>query len=191
MTKPQLMLKYTLIAEGVPLICDDIVLEITRRKLETPEDFIGMEMKLPVEYLSGLGTESGPDPLDTLWNNFHDQKSEIKELKPEGDEIGVAYSSDEEGYFCYFAGAEADSTKAGEGCKSWQLPAGEYIVCSFEAENFKALVMDALYKAQGYLYQVWLAEHKLATKAFSVERYERHDPSATRMELWVMPVPSE
>ena len=53
MTKPQLMLQYTLVDEGVPLICDDIVLEITRRKLEAPEDFIGMEMKLPVEYLSG------------------------------------------------------------------------------------------------------------------------------------------
>jgi AraC family transcriptional regulator len=37
---------------------------------------------------------------------------------------------------------------------SWELPQGEYIVCSFEAENFKALVMDALYKAQQYLYQV-------------------------------------
>ncbi len=38
--KPQLLLKYSLVDENVPLITDGIVLEITRRHISTPRNFI-------------------------------------------------------------------------------------------------------------------------------------------------------
>ncbi len=188
MTKPQLLLNYTLIDENMPLISDGIVLEISRRQLAVSEYFVGLEAKTPIQFIEGLGVESGVDPLATLWGNFHHSKGDIQNIISTGDEIGVAYPCEEEGYFCYFAGAQVNSNTRVQGYKNWELPAREYIVCSFEAESFEGLVMDVLYKAQRYLFETWLPNHKLTTAAFSIERYESHTPDTTTMEIWVKPI---
>ena len=184
MTKPQLMLQYTLIDEGVPLIADGIVIQIDRRELERPEYFIGLEADTPIQFINGLGIESGPDPLDTLWRTFHEKKPSIMPVgSADSEEIGVSYSSSKEGYFTYFAGARLDAAPVVG--KSWTLLAGKYVVCSFEAENFEALVMDALYKAEQYLFDTWLPKHSLQTEPFCAERYVSHSPETTSMEVWV------
>lgn len=51
-----------------------------------------------------------------------------------------------EGFYRYFAGAEAVSDNPPESCTSLELAAGEYFVCTFEAEDFEHLVMDEVYK---------------------------------------------
>lgn len=71
------------------------------------------------------------------------------------------------------------------GLTSWDLPQGEYIACTFEAESFEALVMDVLYKAEQYLYQTWLPSHQLQTEPFAAERYENHLPQVGKMEIWL------
>jgi len=185
MTKPELLLHYTLIDEGVPLITDGIVLEINRRKLTQPICFVGLEKKMPVQFVEGLGTESGVDPLDTLWREFHKQKVSELGLTDDAAEIGVAHPCLDEGYFSYFAGGEFRPGVTPDDYTSWELPQGEYIVCTFEAENFEALVMDVLYKAQQYLYNTWLPNHKLQTEAFCAERYASHTPETTSMEVWL------
>ncbi len=185
MTKPELLLHYTIIDEGVPLITDGIVLELNRMKVKEPIYFTGIKTDLPVQYLEGLGTESGADPLDTLWRSFHEQKTNTLKLSEDKEEIGVTYPSLEEGYFIYFAGARVEQSEGSDGFISWELPPGSYIVCSFEAENFEALVMDALYKAQQYIYSTWLPKHELRSEAFCAERYASHSPETTNMELWL------
>jgi len=185
MTKPELLLHYTLIDEGVPLITDGIVLEVNRKEITEPVYFIGAKKDMPIQFIEGLGTESGIDPLDTLWRNFHEQKQTVLELPEDNEEIGVAYPCLKEGYFSYFAGAKFRSTEAPYDFINWELPLGEYIVCSFEAENFEVLVMDALYKAQQYIYNTWLPNHKLQTEAFCAERYASHSPKTTSMEIWL------
>jgi AraC family transcriptional regulator len=67
----------------------------------------------------------------------------------------------------------------------WIQQRGEYIICSFEAENFDLLVTDVLYKAQQYLFSTWLPNHKLQTDAFCLEYYETHTPETTKMEIWM------
>lgn len=185
MTKPQLLLNYTMVDENVPLITEGIVLEIGRRQLEGAQYYLGLTAQTPVQFIEGLGVESGVDPLDTLWRAFHDLKSALHQLEPGGEELGASFPSEKAGYFCYFAGGRARSAEAVAGCQSWQLPAGQYIVCTFEAENFEQLVMDALYKAQAYLFDVWLPGHKLSTENFCAERYAAHTPETTQMEIWV------
>lgn len=184
--KPQLLLNYTLIDENVPLIADGIVLEITRRQVLSPQFFIGLTVEEPIEQMPG-GGETGVDTLGKLWDNFHERKISISELKAEGDELGVAYAGTKEGYYRYFAGAEAVTNRLPVGYTSWELPKGEYIVCSFEAEDFEHLVMDAVYKAHRYLFETWLPKHKLTTKPFAAERYASHSPDTTCMEVWVLP----
>ena len=184
-TKPELLLHYTRIDEGVPLITDGIVLEVNRREITEPVYFTGVKKDMPVQFIDGLGTESGVDPLDSLWRNFHEQKQTALGLAENNEKIGVAYPCLEEGYFSYFAGAKSSSEEAPNGFMNWELPPGEYIVCSFEAENFEALVMDALYKAQQYAYNTWLPNHKLQTEAFCAERYASHSPETTSMDIWL------
>lgn len=185
MTKPELLLHYTLIDEGVPLITDGIVLEINRRQLETPVPFTGLEKEMPVQFLDGLGTESGIDPLGALWDSLHEQKETVLGLSSGEEEIGVSSSCDREGFFRYFAGTKGPTDTVPEGFRQWKLPEGEYLVCSFEAENFEALVMDALYKANQYIYNIWLPNHKLGTEPFCAERYTSHTPQTNRMEIWL------
>lgn len=40
--KPDLLLHYIMVDEGVPLITDGIVLEVVRKKLEQPKSIIGI-----------------------------------------------------------------------------------------------------------------------------------------------------
>jgi AraC family transcriptional regulator len=68
---------------------------------------------------------------------------------------------------------------------AWEQIPGKYIVCSFEAENFEALLMDTLYKAQQYVYSIWLPKHELQTDVFCAERYASHSAETTNMELWL------
>ena len=185
MTKPELLLHYTLVDEGVPLITDGIVLEVNRRQITKPIRFVELEKKMPVQFVEGLGTESGVDPLDTLWQDFHKQKLSKLALNDDAEEIGVSHPCADEGYFVYFAGAKADSAVISDGFTSLELPQGDYIVCTFEAENFQALVMNVLYKAEQYLYGTWLPSHKLQTEPFCAERYASHTPQTTSMEVWL------
>lgn len=188
--KPQLHLNYTLVNENVPLIADGIILEMTRKQISSTQYFIGLTTEEPIDQMPG-GGETGVDTLGILWDTFHEKKPTIEGIKPDGDELGVAFSGTKEGYYCYFAGAEAFSKGIIADYDTWELPAGEYIVCSFEAENFEQLIMDAVYKAHQYLFETWLPEHKLMTTPFAAERYASHGPDTTTMEIWVMLVSME
>jgi AraC family transcriptional regulator len=185
--KPQLLLNYTLVDENVPLIADGIVLEITRRTIVSPEYFIGLTTEEPINQMPGCG-ETGVDSLGSLWDSFHKIKSNLQEIKKNGNELGVTYAGTKEGCYCYFAGAEVTSNKSVAEYSSWEITKGEYIVCSFEAEDFEHLVMDAVYKAHKYLFETWLPNHKLITMPFAIERYASHSPETTSMEVWVMPL---
>lgn len=188
--KPQLLLNYTLVDENVPLVAEGIVLEITRQTILSPQYFIGLTAEEPINQMPG-GGETGVDELGKLWDTFHNNKPTIQGLKRDGDELGVAYPGTKDGYYRYFAGAESDSNEILEGYSSWELPKGEYIVCSFEAEDFEHLVMNAVYKAHKYIFETWLPNHNLTSKPFAAERYASHSPETTNMEIWIVPVPKE
>lgn len=183
MTKPELLLHYTLIDEGVPLITDGIVLELNRKQVEEPILFAGFVNKTPVQFTEGLGTESGVDPLALSGTGFMNKKN--RQWAFEEEEIGVSYPVPKKAISTIFAGAKVLTETVPEGFQSWTLPEGEYLVCSFEAENFDALVLDALYKANQYLFNTWLPNHKLTTEPFCAERYASHAAQTASMEIWL------
>ncbi len=74
--------------------------------------------------------------------------------------------------------------------RAGKLTPGEYVVCTFEAENFEHLVMDVLYKAHQYLFGTWLPRHGITTEPFSAERYHSHSSDTTEMEIWVKTISS-
>lgn len=187
MTKPELLLNYVQIDEGIPLIINGIVIEINRKHIELDVTYIGFTKKLPLEYGAGLGVDQGVDVLGILWEEIHAYKNQIQEMVASSEEVGIMLPCSENGFYNYFAGIHAavNNCVMERKIDQWIQPQGEYIVCSFEAENFEFLVTDALYKAQQYLFSTWLPNHKLQTEAFCLEYYETHTPETTKMEIWM------
>lgn len=182
--KPQLLLNYTFADENITLIANEMVFEIRRENLSSKQYFIGMTVEEPLNQIPG-GDETGIDGLAKLWDDFHSKVSTIPNIKENGDELGVVHMGTKEGYYRYFAGAQAISKDVPDGYDLWELSEGGYIVCMFEAENFKQLVTDGIYKAQGYLYNTWLPSHNIPTLHFCAERYKTHSPDTMSMEIWL------
>lgn len=187
--KPDLLLHYTMVDEGVPLISDGLVVEFHREMLLQPISFMGVTGIVPIEGQMPLGEATGVDLPGAVWERFHQKKHLIERIR-KGRELGVAYLGDApEGSFTYFAGAEVVQGMQDSRFITWDLLAGEYVVCGFEAENFEQLVTVALNKAVKYS-MLWLEEHGLMMDAYAPEVYYDSSPEATYMELW-MPVPAE
>ncbi len=190
--KPELLLNYTMVEENVPLITENIVLEITRKTLDRSEIFIGLSRQVPFSHAT-LGESTGIDTPGQLWDLFHDIKPNIPNLMPDGIELGASMmSGTNDGTFTYFVGGEAVSaTSVARKYTTWELPATEYIVCCIEAENFVELTTSALGKAMKYLFGTWLHSRKLVTQPVSIEKYYKTTSEATYMEVWVIPIPTE
>jgi AraC family transcriptional regulator len=190
--KPNLLLGYTMIDEGVPLITDDIVIEITRRILDTPERYIGISAKVPVEQAT-FGENASISEPGQIWDDFHARKANINGLVPNSIELGASMLSDaNDGTFVYFAGALAnEQASSTEDTTPLELPSGEYVVCQFEAESFAELRTSAIDKALKYLFETWLPGHKLQIEPFSAEKYTAVNDDPAGMELWVKLLPAK
>lgn len=68
--KPDLLLNYIEIREDTPFIADGIVVEVTRRKLDEPRTFIGIEGEVPENELAG-GKATGIATTGLIWDEFH------------------------------------------------------------------------------------------------------------------------
>ncbi len=182
--KPDLLLNYTMIDEGVPLITDGLVLEFHRKTVSSPISFIGVAGFIPIAGQMPLGEATGVDMPGAVWEQFHQEKHLIARLA-NGRELGVAYLGDAPaGYFTYFAGAEVAQGTKDTRFAAWELPAREYIVCGFEAEDFEQLVTVAINKAVKYS-SLWLEEHGLTMDVYAPELYYDSSADATYMELWL------
>ena len=182
--KPDLLLNYTMIDEGVPLISDGLVLEFNRKNLLDPVLFMGFTGIIPIEGQMPLGETTGVDMPSQVWEKFHQEKKFLPRIHG-GRELGVAYLGDvSEGYFTYFAGAEVAFETQDSRFIKWELPAREYIVCGFEAENFEQLVTIAINKAVKYC-GLWLDKHGLTMDEYSPEIYYNSAPEGSYMELWM------
>lgn len=181
--KPDLSMRYTLVDENVPLAAEGIILEVRRDWLPDPRHFIGLAVQNPINDTPGI------DYLGELWNTLHRRKAEIPQLLPVGRELGMSFAGEKEGCFTYFAGAEVSgcNSAAPNEFRHTEVPAGDYVICTFEAENFFRLTTDALNKARDYLFGVWLPNHNITIDPFMAELYDKTDPGATSMEIWLKP----
>ena len=181
--KPDLLLGYVLIDEGVPLISDGLVLEINRKAIDSELVFVGVQGHVSIAVQIPNGEKTGVDMPGEIWGTFNQEVERIPG-KPNGRRLGVAYMGDApQGYFTYFAGIETrDQAEIGD-FTSWTLPAREYIVCGFEAETFDELVTSALAKATNYM-GLWLKKHNMAYGSFSAELYFDDTPNGAYMEIW-------
>ncbi len=182
--KPDLLLNYIMVDEGVPLISEGLVLEYNRKTLNEALNFIGVKGYYHFKKGKMLGERPGVSEPSFIWQRFFDIRKDIPCI-PSGRLIGVSYPGDAlEGYSSYFVGAEAEQGKVHPGLDNWELPAREYIVCGFESENFKQLTTSSSGKAMKHM-RFWLKEHGLIADGFFPEIYYSDFSKTAYMEMWI------
>jgi AraC family transcriptional regulator len=168
--KPDLLLNYTMVDEGVSLISEGLVLEYNRKTLNEPINFLGVKDFYRFKKGKMLGERPGISEPAAIWDRFFDVRENIPCI-PGGRLIGVSYNGGApEGYSTYFVGAETGGAWSYSPFANWELPAREYVVCGFEAENFDQLTTSAFGKAMKHT-RFWLKEHGLIADGFFTEIY--------------------
>jgi len=187
--KPNLLLNYTMVDEGVPLITEGIVLEYNRKMLNAPIHFLGVKDFWRFQSGKMLGERPEISGPGAVWEQFFSLQDEIPRL-PNGRQVGVSYHDDgaPDGYSTYFAGAEVEAAtmdSADERFARWQLPVREYIVCDYQAEDFDQLTAS-LGKMMKFT-RFWLKRHGLTADGFFPEIYYSKLPDAdyVYMEMWM------
>lgn len=186
--KPNLLLNYVMVDEGVPLITEGIVLEYNRKTLDNPVCFLGVEDLWRFKPGKMLGERPGVSEPAAIWDRFYKVLDDIVCI-PYGRRVGVSYQgSARKGYSTYFVGAEVEPAvldRADHHFTSWVLPSREYIVCRYEAENFDRL-MASFGKMMKFT-RYWLKEHGLRAEEFFPEIYYNNLPEADHayMEMWI------
>ena len=159
--KPEISMHYTVVDENVPLIAGNIILEVHRRHLEKPEKYLGYDVNVSISGQTPVGEKCGIDIPGEAWNKFHKFKNKTNGLFMNGIELGVSHSPDPANdIFKYFAGGLIDETATDHVANSdmsfYSLQAGEYVVCTIEADSFEFLVTNALDQCIKYLHETWL-----------------------------------
>ncbi|MGN6711310.1 AraC family transcriptional regulator [Anaerocolumna jejuensis] len=181
--KPDLLLGYIVIDEGVPLISDGLVLEMNRKFLEEPINFLGVTGYYPFKYGKMVGERTGVDTVGEIWDRFFRILPDISHSS-EGRWVGVSYHGDApDGYSSYFIGAEVKKGGKNPEFANWQLPIREYVVCGFESENHEQMIID-LGKAMKYT-RFWLKKHNLIADGFFPEMYYKSTSDISYVELWI------
>ena len=155
--RPEVSMNYVLVDEGVPLVAGNIVLEIQRRTLEKPEIYLGLETEVRISEQMPAGESTGVDVPGQLWKRYHMEKVSIAANLNTAVEMGMSHGEDTvQNLFTYFAGGLVQNIpdRLQDGFVKRELPAGEYIVCRVEAENFEDLVTVALDQASKYLFGI-------------------------------------
>lgn len=180
--KPDLLLNYTMVDVGVPIIGDGIVIEYHIKNLTKPICFTGMKGYYRFQKGKMLGERPGISEPSIIWNDFMKLKHRIASVK-DALMIGVSYPGDaKEGYSSYFVGIETVTSQ--HQFEVWELPKREYLICSFEAENSKELNGTAVGKAMKHT-RFWLREHGLTADGFFPEIYKTKASDVASMELWI------
>lgn len=181
--KPDLLLGYIVIDEGVPLISDGLVLEMNRKFLEEPICFLGVTGYYPFRYGKMSGERTGVDTVSEIWDRFFGELPNIPRVS-KGRLIGVSYHGDApDGYSSYFIGAEVAKDKESRNFANWQLPVREYVVCGFEAESHDQMII-CMGKAMKYT-RFWLKKHDLIADGFFPEMYYQNTSGVAYAELWI------
>ncbi len=192
--RPHISMNYACIDEGIPLIVENIVLEIQRKTLEQPEMYIGFQTEVKISEQIPMGESTGVDIPGQLWERYHREKELLAASLSSETEMGLScMGNSAPGFFTYFAGglAQIIPEQLPEGFAAQELSSGEYIVCTIEAENFEYLVTEALAQANKYLFSTWLPRHNFSTEPFAAEIYHSSSADMASMELWVKPLPLE
>ena len=180
---PDVTMRYTLVGENVPLVSDGLVLEISRRVYAEERLFAGVRVNC------SFGATNNMHP-DVAWNYWDDSPwGALPHLHRQGCHAGRtdARTDGQDGY-SYLAGAQVTRRNEDFGkSRGWpglpelpeyleygymSAPPGEYLICTFTAENFGELVEDGFSKAHRYLCGTFIQEHGIQIDGSTIDVYD-------------------
>lgn len=181
-SKTDLSLDYIMMEDHVPLVCEDMVLEMYYKELKQERYFIGIEKEISIQELMGNG--KGVSMGVNIWEEFHALKHKIPNLLRNGNEIGALYMGNaSEGNCIYLAAAQVETIdEIPMNYSSFVLSPGKYLITSFEAETEEILYGDAVFKADRFANK-WIAYHQVEMTAFGIEMYYR-EQTPPYLEHW-------
>jgi len=188
--KPNLLLNYVMVDEGVPLITEGIVLEYNREILASPVYFLGVKGLYHFKLGKMVGEKTGVSGTAIVWEIFFSLIDDIPRIQ-KGRMAGVSCPDvAPDGFATYFAGAEVEKENFESSASNlikWEMSAREYIVCKYEAES-----LDELMKSIGKMMKFtrfWLKKHGLVAdrKDYFPEIYYPHlsRNDYAYMEMWI------
>ena len=188
--KPNLLLNYVMVEEGVPLITEGIVLEYNRVTLAKPSYFLGVKGLYPFKSGKMVGEKTGISGIAVVWENLFKIIDDIPRMQA-GRMTGVSCPDvAPDGFATYFAGAEVekeDFKSTTTSLEKWEMTARTYIVCKYEAEN-SAELMKSMGKMMKFT-RFWLKKHGLFAdqKDYFPEIYYPNlsDNGYAYMEMWI------
>ena len=170
---PDVSLKYKLVDEDVPLISDGIMLEISRREYTRERIYAGL-----------LTTETNPGSAWCVYNYM--KPSNVPFLCLHGDHAGINMGKGSD--YRYLAGYQVTGRDPNfVNARGWpdapgvpeyltndyvSLPSGEYLVCTFTAEDFNRLVVEAIYRVIRYFFGTFIKNHGLEVRGPVIEIYD-------------------
>jgi len=178
---PDVTMDYKLVAEGVPLVADGVILEVTRRVYTEERLYAGFSVRC----VGGSPNNLNPG---VAWDYFtRKPASAIPFLHPLGHNAGIAMEFTEEG-FTYFAGSLVTGRDpVFAGTRDWpgfdglpdylspgyvSVPPGEYLICTYTAEDFDPLVVEAMSMVSRYFYGTHIPQHGLEAEPPAIELYD-------------------
>ncbi len=180
---PDVTMAYRVVEEDMPLVADGLVLEVSRRVYPEARLFAGFR----VNCASGVPNSLNPG---VVWNYLDDKRwRTLPCLHPRGCHAGIpGPRTDGKKGYSYFAGAQVTRCDgAFTGTRDWPgfgnlpdylepacvgVPPGEYLVCTFTAEDFTALVIDGFDKAYRYFLGAFVSKHKLRIDGPTIDVYD-------------------
>lgn len=169
MPRVDLQLKASKLALKECYIAQDMMLEISKETLLEDLIFCGKSKQGNTKDMQKMQV----NPLVELWKDICEDADYAMDMLTPGDS---------EETYTYFVGVEQGCQHTGDETRT--MPKGTYIVCRYEAETFEQLVQEALYKASGYLYEMWLPENGYQPEPILVQKYFRPSSTDCWMELW-------
>jgi AraC family transcriptional regulator len=168
---PDVTLGYKLVDEDVPLVSDGIVLEITRRTYTQERLYAGFQAADPGRAWDYLTSR---------------QMRGLPFLHPQGEHIGIGIKAD--GGYEYLVGCQVTARDPGFlNVRGWpgaddapdylknayaSLPPGEYLVCTYTAEDFSRLVVEAMSRVIPYFFSTFIKKHGLEVCGPLIEVYD-------------------
>lgn len=177
---PDVTMAYQLVDEGMPLVADGIVLEISRRTYSEERLYAGFRVSCPTSVPNNFNP-------GVTWDYFSKgQTRNIPFLHIHGDHAGIG--GEGPNGFTYLAGCQVtEIDPAFTQTREWpgfgalpdylapdyaRVPSGVYLICTFTAEDFSHLVIEAIEKAYGYFMSTFIPRHGIKTEGPMIEMYD-------------------
>jgi AraC family transcriptional regulator len=179
-----LRLTQNLLQESQSIISGRMTMVLEKITLPSDRKFRGVVSDIPADELVG-SKNTCVAQIGRIWVEYHQIESQIPGWQKENACLGMVLGNGKRsGFLKYLTAVEVDPGSTDPGRVEMRMPAGPYIVCSFEAPDFGQLVGPAMEKAYACLNR-WVKEQGQYAGTSCYEIYPANPNGEPSMQLFM------